>query len=152
MWYLLGAWGHIHTETVFWNGHVEIGEVKKQMAFVDHNLIPRKFIPSSYLPNTNSVKLNTSLWNELKSNILNPYAAPLMANDLSNLPSAYVATAEYDVLRDDGILYSRRLKDAGNMVVHRHHSDAFHSLLNLPSVGWSVSANEDIIEYLKNHL
>ena len=42
-----------------------------------------------------------------------PYFAPLLAEDLSDLPRAYVIALEYDVLRDDGILYSRRLEAAG---------------------------------------
>ncbi len=41
------------------------------------------------------------------------YAMPLLAEDLSGLPKAFIAVAQFDPLRDDGQLYAERLQAAG---------------------------------------
>jgi acetyl esterase len=44
---------------------------------------------------------------------VSPYAAPARAPDLSGLPPAFVATCQFDPLRDEGIDYAQRLAQAG---------------------------------------
>ncbi|WDU61932.1 alpha/beta hydrolase [Pseudomonas poae] len=41
------------------------------------------------------------------------YALPLLAEDFSGLPKALIAVAQFDPLRDDGMLYAERLQAAG---------------------------------------
>jgi len=56
----------------------------------------------------------------------NPYASPLLAEDISNVPPALVITGEYDILRDDGESYVRRLKEAGVKARFIRYADKGH--------------------------
>ncbi len=48
-----------------------------------------------------------------RSQLTDPRVSPLLAEDVSGLAPAHVAVAGFDVLRDEGIAYARRLQDAG---------------------------------------
>uniref|UniRef100_A0A3B4H782 Neutral cholesterol ester hydrolase 1 n=1 Tax=Pundamilia nyererei TaxID=303518 RepID=A0A3B4H782_9CICH len=58
-------------------------------------------------------------------------ASPLLAEQgvLGRTPKAYVMTCEFDVLRDDGLMYARRLQDAGVTVTSDHYEDGFHGCM-----------------------
>lgn len=55
-----------------------------------------------------------------------PYAAPARATDLSGLPPAYVAAAEFCPNRDENIEYALRLLRAGVSVDLRQWAGTFH--------------------------
>ena len=61
-----------------------------------------------------------------ETGLADPLNFPLMAEDLSNLPSAYVQASEYDTLRDDALLYAGRLEESGNKVVLDYQEHGWH--------------------------
>ena len=55
-----------------------------------------------------------------------PHASPIQAKSLAGLPPAYILTAEYDPIRDDGEIYADRLTAEGVPVVRKRYSNMLH--------------------------
>jgi acetyl esterase len=58
----------------------------------------------------------------------------LRCPDLKGLPPAYVATAGFDPLRDEGEAYAVRMRDCGVRVALRRHSGLIHTFVNQTAV------------------
>ncbi|MER6134159.1 alpha/beta hydrolase [Streptomyces sp. NPDC001815] len=77
-------------------------------------------------PWMNRAKISASWRHYLGSTPASPYAAPARATDLSGLPPAYVATAEFCPNRDEDITYALRLLQAGVSVELHQWPGTFH--------------------------
>ncbi len=65
---------------------------------------------------------------------VHPYASPIRAESLAGLPPAFVATAGYDPLRDEGEAYGKALQQAGVPVAVRRYEGMFHGFFQLPDL------------------
>jgi len=66
--------------------------------------------------------------------------APARATDFTGLPPAYIATAQYDPLRDDGTRYAELLRAAGVPVQLHNAESLMHGYV---SFGLAVPAAAD---------
>ena len=73
-----------------------------------------------------------------------PYATPLVADDLSGLPPALVHIAEIDPLADDGRLYAERLRAAGVEAELRVAEGMIHGFLRARHIGPDAAAQFEV--------
>lgn len=64
-----------------------------------------------------------------EENWTDPYAVPLLAQDLRKLPPAFITVAAHDPLYDDGVMMEAKLKAAGVPVMIRREPALAHSYM-----------------------
>jgi acetyl esterase len=74
------------------------------------------------------------------SDLHDPRVSVLRAPKLAGLPPAYVATAGFDPLRDEGEAYAMRMREAGVAVVLRRHPSLIHAFANQTAISAGAAA------------
>ncbi len=81
-----------------------------------------------------------------------PRISPLLARDVSGLPPAFVLTAGFDPLRDEGRHYADRLLQAGIKVTYTNYPGTIHGFFSLTRfLKQGIRANDEAGYALKLH-
>ncbi|KAJ6656856.1 hypothetical protein lerEdw1_003187 [Lerista edwardsae] len=118
-------------ESVVQGCHVPIDIKQRFGKWINSEVIPSEFKVRGYKPHLTTSFLEDVY--EVVKQALETTFSPLMAEEavLCRLPKTCIVTCEYDVLRDDGILYKQRLEDSGVPVTWYHIENGFHGVINL---------------------
>jgi acetyl esterase len=108
------------------------------------------FTRGSYASNAEGYLLTTAsmhwFWDHYlpeKPKRADAYASPLRARDLSGLPPAWVCTAEFDPLRDEGEAYAKRLQEAGVTTQLTRFDGLIHGFISMGLVAPKAQAAID---------
>lgn len=119
-----------------------------------------RFDTASYIANAEGYLLSRRamqwFWNHYvprEEERTNPYASPLRAASLADLPPALVLTAEFDPLRDEGEAYAAALRKAGVAVQATRYDGVVHGFFGMPAnVAKARAAIDQATRALRNQL
>lgn len=121
---------------------------------IDYELLPEHLRPN-YKPSATDDPI-PEIVETMKKFYLDPYFMPLMEKNLTALPPAYIVTAQYDCIRDDGLIYAARLRKAGVETVWKNYDRGFHAILNYIAeplkTEEGIKMMGDLLEYLHKNL
>ena len=104
---------------------------------------------------------DTPMWNSALSDRIGPmtrvdkndpnyvWYSPVEADSFEGLPPAYIETAEFDCLHDDGILYARLLRHAGIEVALNETEGTMHGFDIVTKAPTTLAAMERRIAFMK---
>ncbi|XP_039178228.1 arylacetamide deacetylase-like 4 [Crotalus tigris] len=113
------------------NAHVPQELMAKYQKWISAEHIPEEFKGRGYVPFVPG-PFSEDLFQKYKT-VFDPIFSPLLAEDavIQQFPETFLLTCEYDIFRDDGLLYKKRLEDNGVPVTWLHLKDGFHGITSL---------------------
>ncbi|EEG72523.1 alpha/beta hydrolase [[Clostridium] hylemonae] len=79
-----------------------------------------------------------------------PYASPLCAGSLKNLPPALMIMAECDPLLDQELMYAARLIDEGTDVAYKYYEGMIHAFIHRP-LKETIDTYKAIGDFIQSH-
>uniref|UniRef100_A0A8C3NE43 Alpha/beta hydrolase fold-3 domain-containing protein n=1 Tax=Geospiza parvula TaxID=87175 RepID=A0A8C3NE43_GEOPR len=139
-------------EPILAGSHVPESINLKYRKWINPDLIPDEFklgykppLPTLFLPQVHE---------EVKE-LFEPRVSPLLAEDavVCGLPDTCIVTCEHDVLRDDGLLYKKRLEDNNVHVTWHHVEKGFHPAVGFFGYGiFSFPSSSTIMNHAVNFI
>ena len=134
---------------------------RKHPVKIAFQMLPYPFLDARN--NSESCKkfTDTPMWNSSLSSRITPmtkadkirpdyvYYSPVEADSFEGLPPAYIETAEFDCLHDDGILYAELLRNAGIEVVLNETKGTMHGYDIVQSSPVTKASLEARIRFMK---
>ena len=121
--------------------------------YLSHDLIPDGMKDESFYTKPSAADhVDNTLWKRHKDVLLDLRYSPLVQHDLNNLPKAYILTCKHDTLRDDGIMYYKRLQEAGVEVKWVDYKAGYHGMINPVDHSVGRVAIEEFLDYLRENL
>jgi acetyl esterase/lipase len=141
----------------YWDVNKIPEEFKNGFSYYDEYEKRKELYPKHQLHDSNILVKDKNL-NSLVQKLVDKDISPLLADSkyLIGLPKAYFLVLEWDTLKDEGLLYAERLKEAGVDVQLAFYDKAFHGIATMvdDSFGFEIAKlmRTDLIDYLKRNL
>ncbi len=125
-------------------------------------MLPYPFLDMRGESQSNKEFTDTPMWNAKLSKKIAPmtnvdkndpsyvYYSPVEAKSFAKMPPAYIETAEFDCLHDDGILYAKLLKDDGVEVNLNETKGTMHGFDIKQNAPTTKNALKERIKFMKD--
>jgi acetyl esterase len=122
-------------------------------AAFDHTMTSKSMKNYTNTPFSNT-KTFEVMWREYLQGVEGnpPYISALERDNFANLPPAYIETAEFDPIHDEGILYAQKLQEAGVAVVLHETKGTIHAYDTVKKSTITIESVQKRINTLKKIL